>query len=74
MRPEASGPLRPNNRHSGALAFWVMTGVVIFIIIMVVGIPMAVMFGGAIWSAVFGMFTENDADDRAEGTPYSLDS
>ncbi|CAB4722173.1 unannotated protein [freshwater metagenome] len=51
-----------------------MTGVVIFIIIMVVGIPMAVMFAGAIWSAVFGMFTENDADDRAEGTPYSLDS
>lgn len=51
-----------------------MTGVVIFIIIMVVGIPMAVMFAGAIWSAVFGMFTENDADDRAKGTPYSLDS
>ncbi len=51
-----------------------MAGVVIFLLIMILGVPIAVMFGGAIWSAVFGVFTENNVDAQAEGTPYSLDS
>ncbi len=51
-----------------------MAGVVIFLLIMILGIPIAVMFGGAIWSAVFGVFTENNVDAQAEGTPYSLDA
>ncbi len=51
-----------------------MAGVVIFLLIMILGVPIAVMFGGAIWSAVFGVFTENNVDAQAEGTPYSLDA
>ncbi len=51
-----------------------MAGVVIFLLIMILGVPIAVMFGGAIWSAVFGVFTENNVDARAEGTPHSLDA
>jgi len=51
-----------------------MAGVVIFLLIMILGVPIAVMFGGAIWSAVFGVFTENNVDAQAEGTPHSLDA
>ena len=36
---------------------------------MVLVVPVAVMFGGAIWSALFGWLVGDDADDRAEPAP-----
>ena len=37
-------------------------------------VPVAVMFGGAIWSALFGWLSVDDAERRAEGTPYAVDA
>jgi len=48
-------------------------GAVIFVIAMVLVVPVAVMFGGAIWSALFGWLVGDDANRRADGTPYALE-
>jgi hypothetical protein len=48
-------------------------GAVIFVIAMVLVIPVAVMFGGAIWTAVMGWLLVDDARTRAEGTPYAVE-
>lgn len=45
-----------------------------FVVVMVLVVPIGVMLGGAAWSAVFGWFAGSDADRRAEGTPYALDT
>ncbi len=50
-----------------------MPGAIIFVICMVLVVPVAVMFGGAIWSALFGWMTADDAEARAEGTPYAVE-
>ena len=42
-----------------------MAGVVIMIVAMVLIVPVAIMFGGAIWSALFGWISSDDADARA---------
>lgn len=36
-----------------------------FAVVMVLAIPVAVMFGGAIWSALFGWLESEDATERA---------
>ena len=42
-----------------------MAGAIIFGIVMVLVIPIGVMFGGAIWSALFGWLESEDAAERA---------
>jgi hypothetical protein len=39
------------------------------IVVMVLVVPVAIMFGGAIWSALFGGVATDDADRRHEGDP-----
>ncbi len=51
-----------------------MAGALIFVVTMVLVVPVAVMVGGAVWSAVFGFFAVDDAKRRAEGTPYAVDA
>jgi hypothetical protein len=47
-------------------------GAIIFVVAMVLVIPVAVMFGGAIWSALTGWLLVDDADRRSEGTPDAV--
>ena len=42
-----------------------MVGAIVIGVVMVLAIPIAVMFGGAIWSALFGWLESEDAADRA---------
>jgi hypothetical protein len=44
-------------------------GAVLMIVVMVLVVPVAIMFGGAIWSALFGWVSSDDADRRHEGDP-----
>jgi membrane glycosyltransferase len=44
-----------------------MLGAVLMIVVMVVVVPVAIMFGGAIWSALFGWVSSEDADRRNQG-------
>ena len=44
-----------------------MVGAVLMVVVMVVVVPVAIMFGGAIWSALFGWFSSDDADRRQQG-------
>ncbi len=46
-----------------------MPGVLIIVIVMVLLGPVAVMLGGAAWSAAVGWMLGDDADQRAEGQP-----
>ena len=41
-----------------------MLGAVLMVIVMVLVVPVAIMFGGAIWSALFGWVASDDADRR----------
>jgi hypothetical protein len=49
-----------------------VAGAIIFVVAMVLVVPIGVMFGGAIWSAVIGWFLVDDAETRAVGTPYAV--
>lgn len=51
-----------------------MPGAILFVIAMVLVVPVAVMFGGAIWSVLFGWLSVDDAERRAEGTPFAVES
>lgn len=42
-----------------------MTGAILFGVVMIFVIPIAVMFGGAIWSALVGWLESEDAAERA---------
>lgn len=44
-----------------------VVGGVIIVIVMLLVIPVGVMFGGAVWSALFGWMESRDAADRAAG-------
>jgi membrane glycosyltransferase len=44
-------------------------GALIMVVVMVLVVPVAIMFGGAIWSALFGWISSEDADRRHEGDP-----
>jgi hypothetical protein len=45
-----------------------MLGAVLMIVVMVLVVPVGIMFGGAIWSALFGWLGSDDADARAAHT------
>jgi membrane glycosyltransferase len=42
-----------------------MLGVVLMVVVMVLVAPVAIMFGGAIWSALFGWLSSEDADRQS---------
>jgi len=44
-------------------------GAVIIVIAMVLVVPVAIMLGGAIWSALMGWLATEDAEARADGKP-----
>ena len=44
-----------------------MPGAVIFVVAMVLVVPVAVMFGGAIWSLCFGWLESSPDDEAAPG-------
>jgi hypothetical protein len=44
-----------------------MAGALIMVVVMVLVVPVAIMFGGAIWSALFGWVFSEDADRRHQG-------
>ena len=46
-----------------------MPGVVLLVIGMLIVGPIAIMLGGAIWSALVGWLLIDDTDQRAEGQP-----
>jgi hypothetical protein len=46
-----------------------VAGAIVFTVVMVVVVPVAIMFGGAIWSALFGWCSSEDAERRAEPAP-----
>ena len=51
-----------------------MPGAAIFVVVMVLVIPVAVMVSGAIWTALLGWLAVEDATKRAEGTPHAVDA
>lgn len=46
-----------------------MGGPITIVLVMVLLGPVAVMLGGAAWSALMGWVLGDDADQRAEGQP-----
>ena len=50
-----------------------MPGAILFAVAMVLVVPIAVMVGGAIWSAVFGWFASEDACERGGTAPAVSD-
>jgi hypothetical protein len=46
-----------------------MVGVVLIVLALVVVGPIAIMLGGAVWSALFGWAVGDDVDRQAEGQP-----
>jgi hypothetical protein len=46
-----------------------MVGVVLIVLALVVVGPIAIMLGGAIWSALLGWLLIDDTDQQAEGQP-----
>jgi hypothetical protein len=44
-------------------------GALIFVVAMVVVVPVAVMVGGALWSAVFGWLESTEADAEHASRP-----
>jgi len=48
-----------------------MAGAIVFAVAMVLVVPVAVMFGGAIWSALFGWIASDDAQARADAPAES---
>jgi hypothetical protein len=44
-------------------------GAVIFVVAMVLVVPLAVMVGGALWSALFGWLGSAEADAELAGDP-----
>jgi hypothetical protein len=46
-----------------------VAGGILIVIAMLVVLPIAVMLGGAIWSALMGWLLTDDTEQRAEGAP-----
>ena len=44
-----------------------MLGAVLMVVVMVLVVPAAIMLGGAIWSALFGWLSSEDADRLHQG-------
>jgi membrane glycosyltransferase len=51
--------------RSGNVPF--VLGALLMVVAMVLVVPVAIMFGGAIWSALFGWVSSDDADRRHQG-------
>ena len=51
-----------------------MLGAVLMVVVMVLVVPVAIMFGGAIWSALFGWVSSDDADRRHQYEHYVQDA
>ena len=51
-----------------------MVGALVFAVAMVLVVPIAVMFGGAIWSGLFGWLSSDNADDVAANPPVPEDA
>lgn len=47
-----------------------MIGAVLVVIAMVIAGPVALFVGGAVWSALIGWFSVDDAEARYEGSEY----
>jgi hypothetical protein len=45
-----------------------VAGAVLMIVVMVLVVPVAIMFGGAIWSAVVGWISSDDAEHQHSDT------
>jgi membrane glycosyltransferase len=54
----------PPSQSDNVLA---VLGAVLMVVVMVLVVPVAIMFGGAIWSALFGWVSSDDADRRHQG-------
>jgi hypothetical protein len=50
-----------------------VAGAVLMVIVMVLVVPIAIMVGGAIWSALFGWISSDDADRRQAMLPSAQD-
>ena len=50
-----------------------MVGAIAFAVAMVLVVPIAVMFGGAIWSALFGWFASEDACERGNAAAHQTE-
>ncbi len=46
-----------------------LAGPILIVLVLVLVGPIAVMLGGAVWSAVVGWLLLDDAETRAEGQP-----
>jgi hypothetical protein len=46
-----------------------MVGAIIFVVVMALVVPVAIMFGGAIWSGLFGWYETLTAQDQADAGP-----
>jgi len=44
-----------------------MPGAIVFVVAMVLVVPVAVMFAGAIWTALIGWLLVDDATERSAG-------
>jgi hypothetical protein len=43
-----------------------LPGAILFVIVMVLVVPVAIMFGGAVWSALSGWYMTRFEQERAE--------
>jgi membrane glycosyltransferase len=50
----------------GSGSVCIVLGALLMIVVMVLVMPVAIMFGGAIWSALFGWIASDDADRRQQ--------
>jgi hypothetical protein len=46
-----------------------MVGPVLIVIALLLAVPVAVMIGGLVWSALLSLLLIDDAEQRAEGQP-----
>ena len=46
-----------------------MVGIILIVVAMVVAFPIGLFLVGALWSALLGWLSSEDADERAEGAP-----
>jgi len=48
-----------------------VVGAIVFVIVMVLAVPVGIMFGGAIWSALFGWIASDQAEPPADAAEAS---
>ena len=50
-----------------------MVGAIVFVVVMALGVPVGIMFGGAVWSALFGWIVSDQAE-QAEQTAETAEA